>query len=115
MTQLVQALALGVLIGGVYALLASGLTLIFGVMHVVNVAHGALLVLVAMLTWWMWRHTGIDPIVASVVTTPLMFGLGWALYRGLVVRIRGASASMSVLLTFGLALTVEGVLNVTAG
>jgi len=115
MTQLAQALALGVLIGGVYALLASGLTLVFGVMHVVNVAHGALLVLVAMLTWWMWRHTGIDPILASVVTTPLMFGLGWALYRGLVVRIRGASASMSVLLTFGLALTVEGVLNVTAG
>jgi branched-chain amino acid transport system permease protein len=115
MTQFAQAVALGVLIGGVYALLASGLTLIFGVMHVVNVAHGALLVLVAMLTWWMWRHTGIDPIVASVVTTPLMFGLGWALYRGLVVRIRGASASMSVLLTFGLALTIEGVLNVTAG
>jgi branched-chain amino acid transport system permease protein len=115
MTQLAQAVALGVLIGGVYALLASGLTLIFGVMHVVNVAHGAFLVLVAMLTWWMWRHTGIDPIVASVVTTPLMFGLGWALYRGLVVRIRGSSASMSVLLTFGLALTVEGVLNVTAG
>jgi branched-chain amino acid transport system permease protein len=115
MTQLAQAVALGVLIGGVYALLASGLTLIFGVMHVVNVAHGALLVLVAMLTWWMWRQTGIDPILASVVTTPLMFGLGWALYRGLVVRIRGASASMSVLLTFGLALTVEGVLNVTAG
>jgi branched-chain amino acid transport system permease protein len=114
-TQLAQAVALGVLIGGVYALLASGLTLIFGVMHVVNVAHGAFLVLVAMLTWWMWRHTGIDPIVASVVTTPLMFGLGWALYRGLVVRIRGSSASMSVLLTFGLALTVEGVLNVTAG
>lgn len=115
MTQLAQAVALGVLIGGVYALLASGLTLIFGVMHVVNVAHGALLVLVATLTWWMWRHTGIDPIVASVVTTPLMFGLGWVLYRGLVVRIRGASASMSVLLTFGLALTIEGVLNVTAG
>ncbi|GAA4683866.1 branched-chain amino acid ABC transporter permease [Phytohabitans rumicis] len=115
MTQLVQALALGVLIGGVYALLAAGLTLIFGVMHIVNVAHGAFLVLVAMVTWWLWRHTGIDPIVASVVTTPLMFGLGWVLYRGLVVRIRGASASMSVLLTFGLALTVEGVLNVTAG
>jgi branched-chain amino acid transport system permease protein len=114
-TQLVQALALGVLIGGVYALLASGLTLIFGVMHIVNVAHGAFLVLVAMVTWWMWRHTGIDPIVASVVTTPLMFGFGWVLYRTLVVRIRGASASMSVLLTFGLALTVEGVLNVTAG
>lgn len=115
MTQLLQALALGLLIGGVYALLASGLTLIFGVMHIINIAHGAFLVLVAMVTWWLWRQTGIDPIVASVVTTPLMFGVGWVLYRSVVVRIRGASASMSVLLTFGLALTVEGLLNVTAG
>lgn len=115
MTQLLQALALGLLIGGVYALLASGLTLIFGVMRIINVAHGAFLVLVAMLTWWMWRQTGVDPIIASVVTTPLMFGVGWVLYRSVVVRIRGASPSMSVLLTFGLALTVEGLLNVTAG
>jgi branched-chain amino acid transport system permease protein len=114
-TQLVQALALGLLIGGVYALLASGLTLIFGVMHIINVAHGAFLVLVAMLTWWMWRETDIDPIVASVVTTPLMFGFGWVLYRTVIARIRGSSPSMSVLLTFGLALTIEGILNVTAG
>lgn len=115
MTQLAQALALGLLIGGVYALLASGLTLIFGVMRIINVAHGAFLVLVAMGTWWLWFRTGIDPIVASVVTTPLMFGFGWVLYRLLIVRIRGASPSMSVLLTFGLALTIEGILNVTAG
>ena len=115
MTELIQALTLGLLIGGVYALLASGLTLIFGVMHIVNVAHGAFLVLVAMLTWWLWRETGVDPILASVVTTPLMFGVGWLLYRTVIVRIRGESVSMSVLLTFGLALTVEGLLNVTAG
>jgi branched-chain amino acid transport system permease protein len=114
-THLVQALALGLLIGGVYALLAAGLTLIFGVMNIINVAHGAFLVLVAMLTWWLWRQTGIDPIAASVITTPLMFGVGWLLYRSLIVRIRGAAPSMSVLLTFGLALTVEGLLNVTAG
>jgi branched-chain amino acid transport system permease protein len=114
-TQLVQALALGVLIGGVYALLASGLTLIFGVMRIINVAQGAFLVLVAMVTWWLWRETGLDPIVASVVTTPLMFGFGWVLYRLLFLRIADKSPAMSVLLTFGLALTVEGVLNVTAG
>jgi branched-chain amino acid transport system permease protein len=114
-TELVQALTLGLLIGGVYALLASGLTLIFGVMHIVNVAHGAFLVLVAMLTWWLWRETGVDPILASVITTPLMFAVGWLLYRTVIIRIRGASVSMSVLLTFGLALTIEGLLNVTAG
>ncbi|MFZ5852424.1 MAG: branched-chain amino acid ABC transporter permease [Actinomycetota bacterium] len=115
MTQLVQALVLGLLIGGVYALMASGLTLIFGVMNIINVAQGAFLVLVAFLTWWLWRVTGIDPVLASVLTTPLMFGFGWLLYRTVLVRIRGSSPSMSVLLTFGLALAIEGVLNVTVG
>ena len=115
MTQLVQAVVLGLLIGGVYALMASGLTLVFGVMNIINVAQGAFLVLVAMVTWWLWRQTGIDPILASVITTPLMFGFGWVVYRLLIARLRGSPASMSVLLTFGLALAIEGVLNVTAG
>jgi branched-chain amino acid transport system permease protein len=115
MAQLVQALVLGVLIGGVYALMASGLTLIFGVMRIINIAQGAFLILVATFTWWLWRETGIDPILASVVTTPLMFGLGWLLYKLVVSRIRGQSPSMSVLLTFGFALVIEGVLNVVAG
>jgi branched-chain amino acid transport system permease protein len=114
-TELVQAIILGLLIGGVYALMASGLTLIFGVMNIINVAQGAFLILVAMFTWWLWRHTGVDPILASVVTTPMMFGFGWVLYRTVIIRIRGSSPSMSVLLTFGLALAIEGVLNITAG
>jgi branched-chain amino acid transport system permease protein len=115
MAQLIQALVLGLLIGGVYALMASGLTLIFGVMRIINIAQGAFLILVATFTWWLWRETGIDPILASVVTTPLMFGLGWLLYTLVVSRIRGQSPSMSVLLTFGLALVIEGILNVVAG
>ncbi|GAA3533257.1 branched-chain amino acid ABC transporter permease [Nonomuraea rosea] len=115
MAHLIQAIVLGLLIGGVYALMASGLTLIFGVMRIINVAQGAFLVLVAMVTWWLWNMTGIDPILASVITTPMMFGLGWLAYRLLISRIRGSSPSMSVLLTFGLALVIEGVLNLTAG
>jgi branched-chain amino acid transport system permease protein len=115
MTELTQALVLGVLIGGVYALMASGLTLIFGVMHIINIAQGAFLILVAMFTWWLWRETGIDPILASVVTAPLMFWFGWLLYRLVISRIRDQSASMSVLLTFGFALVIEGILNVVAG
>jgi branched-chain amino acid transport system permease protein len=115
MAQLVQALVLGLLIGGVYALMASGLALIFGVMRIINIAQGAFLILVAMFTWWLWNTTGIDPILASVVTTPLMFGFGWILYRLVISRIRDQSASMSVLLTFGFALVIEGVLNVVAG
>ncbi|GLZ05590.1 branched-chain amino acid ABC transporter permease [Actinomadura sp. NBRC 104412] len=115
MTQLTQAIVLGLLIGGVYALMASGLTLIFGVMNIINIAHGAFLVLIAMVTWWMWRETGIDPILASVVTTPLMFAFGWVVYKLVISRVRNAPPSMSVLLTFGFAMVIEGVLNVTAG
>lgn len=115
MTQLIQALILGVLIGGVYALMASGLTLIFGVMHIINIAQGAFLVLVAYLTWLLWSTTGADPILLSVVMAPLMFGFGWVLYRTVIRRIRGSVMAMSVLLTFGIAITIEGVLNMTAG
>jgi branched-chain amino acid transport system permease protein len=114
-TELVQALVLGLLIGGIYALMASGLTLIFGVMNIINVAQGALLVLIAMITWRVWSLTGLDPILMSIATTPLMFGLGWLLYRGVIERVRTAPPSMTVLLTFGIALSIEGLLNVTAG
>src|ERR1700709_1541208 len=115
MTQLVQALVVGLLIGGVYALMASGLTLIFGVMNIVNVAHGALLILVAFLTWKTWSVTGVDPILLSIVMTPVMFGVGWLLYKGVLSRISGSAPGTSVLLTFGIAITIEGILNVTAG
>lgn len=115
MEQLIQALVLGLLIGGVYALMASGLTLVFGVMQIINVAQGAFLILVAMFTWWLWKETGIDPILASVVTTPLMFCFGWIIYRVLISRVRNSGPAMSVLLTFGFALVIEGFLNVTAG
>jgi branched-chain amino acid transport system permease protein len=115
MTQLVQALVLGLLIGGVYALMASGLTLIFGVMNIINVAHGALLILVAYVTWRIWSTTGADPILLSILMTPVMFGVGWLLYKSVLQRISGSTAGMSVLLTFGIAITIEGILDVTAG
>ena len=65
MTEFLQALILGLLIGGVYALLASGLTLIFGVMNVINIAHGAFLILAAFVTWSLWRAIGLDPLVGD--------------------------------------------------
>ena len=81
MTHLAQTLILGLLIGGVYALMASGLTLIFGVMKVINVAQGALLILAALFTFELWTRTGMDPLVAILITTPIMFALGWLIYR----------------------------------
>jgi branched-chain amino acid transport system permease protein len=111
LTEFLQALILGLLIGGVYALLASGLTLIFGVMNVINIAHGAFLILAAFLTWSLWEATGLDPLVAIVITTPAMFAFGWLLYLTSVGRIRRAPPAATVLLTFGLALVLEGLMG----
>jgi branched-chain amino acid transport system permease protein len=109
--QLGQAIILGLLIGGVYALLASGLTLIFGVMDVVNVAQGALLILAAFFTWTLWKEVGIDPLLGVLLTTPAMFVIGWALYKLTIQWISGKPTSMSVLLTFALALVIEGTMG----
>src|SRR4051794_30756139 len=113
-TEFVQAIILGLLIGGVYALLASGLTLIFGVMNVINVAHGAFLIFAAFLTYSIWTATGLDPLLAIVITGPAMFVFGWLLYAGGIQRIREAPAA-SVLLTFALALVLEGVMGLVWG
>jgi branched-chain amino acid transport system permease protein len=115
MTELLQTIILGLLIGGVYALLASGLTLIFGVMNVINVAHGAFLILAAFVTWTLWDLTGLDPLLAVLVTTPLMFGFGWLLYNATIRPIRKAPPSASVLLTFSLALVLEGIMGLVWG
>ena len=115
MTEFIQTLILGLLIGGVYALLASGLTLIFGVMRVINIAHGALLILAAFLTYSLWTATGIDPLASILITTPAMLVFGWLLYQASVGRIRTAPVGASVLLTFGLALVFEGVMGLIWG
>jgi len=110
-TQLIQTLVLGLLLGGVYALLASGLTLIFGVMDVINVAQGALIILSAFMTWAAWNELGIDPLIGVLITTPAMFLIGYGLYMSTLRWIQGKPPSTSVLLTFGLALVIEGVIG----
>jgi branched-chain amino acid transport system permease protein len=110
-TELAQTVVLSLLVGGVYALVASGLTLIFGVMRVINIAHGAFLILGAFIAYTLWNQLGLDPLVGVVITTPVVFALGWLIYRLLVRPIRHAPMSSTVLLTFGLALVVEGVMG----
>lgn len=110
---LLQGLALGVLTGGVYALLASGLTLYFGVMRVVQIAHPAFLFLAAYLTYVLFTAFGVDPLLSMVVTVPLFFVLGVAIQRYLLARLRPESLPMmSVLLTFAMAIFIEGMLGV---
>lgn len=109
---LLQSLILGVLLGGLYALLAAGLTLYFGVMRVVMVAHAAFLILAAYLAWYFNRETGLDPLLSLAVTVPLFFVIGIGMQRLLLARLRPATLTMmSVLLTFAIALTIEGLLG----
>ena len=112
MSLLLQSLVLGVLLGGLYALLAAGLTLYFGVMRVVMIAHSAFLILAAYLAWFFTSSTGLDPLLSLVVTVPLFFVMGVAMQRLLISRLRPATLTMmSVLLTFSIALVIEGMLG----
>jgi branched-chain amino acid transport system permease protein len=113
MTHSIQILVLGLALGGVYALMASGLTLIFGVMGIVNLAHAAFMTVAAYLSFWAFSRYGVDPIASIVIVMPVMFCLGLAIYQLLFARSFGdpRARAMSVLLTFALALVVEGVLG----
>jgi branched-chain amino acid transport system permease protein len=108
----VQTLILGILVGGVYALMSSGLTLIFGVMRVINVAHGAFLILGAYITYVLFQTFQVDPLVSIFITIPVLFGLGWIIQRYMLSRIESPEQT-SVLVTFALALVMEGLLGVT--
>ena len=113
MHQIVQAVILGLLIGGVYALMASGLTLVFGIMRVINVAQGALVILAAYLSYALWSHLHVDPFLSVLIVAPVMFLLGVAVQLVFVRSLRGDSAEeLSLLVTWALALGIEGVLSV---
>ncbi len=109
----VQASILGLLTGGVYALMASGLALGFGVMRVINVAQGALIILGAYLSYSLYRDLGIDPFVGLVVVTPAMFVLGVVLQLAFLRPLRDEEREeLSLLVTWALALGIEGLLSV---
>src|SRR5947209_17305630 len=112
MHNVIQAVILGVLIGGVYALMASGLTLVFGIMKVINVAQGALVILAAYLSYALFSHLHVDPFLSILIVTPLMFVLGVAVQLVFVRSLRGPDAQeLSLLVTWALALGIEGVLS----
>ena len=109
----IQACILGLLTGGVYALMASGLALAFGVMRVINVAQGALIILGAYLSYTLFTSLGIDPFVGLLVVTPAMFVLGVALQFVFLRPLRDDDREeLSLLVTWAIALGIEGVLSV---
>ena len=109
LTLVVQGVVSGLLFGGVYSLMAVGLTLIFGVMRVVNFAHGDMMVWGMYLAYALSTRAGIDPYVSFVVCAAALFALGVLVQRGLVDRIVDSPHEMQILLMLGVALVLENV------
>ena len=105
-----DAIVQGVLLGGLYALFATGLSLIFGVMRLVNIAHGDLIVLAAFLGLAMVNGTGVHPLLSLIVTVPAMAAIGYALQRGILNFTLGRDILPPLLVTFGLSIIIQNVL-----
>ena len=109
--ELYQAIIDGILVGGVYALMAVGLTLIFGVLDIINIAQGVLVILGAYLSYSIYGHLHIDMFVGLLITIPAMFVIGVVIHWAFISRLRGTErTSMTLLVTYAVALIIEGVL-----
>ncbi|MCR9137621.1 MAG: branched-chain amino acid ABC transporter permease [Alphaproteobacteria bacterium] len=106
----VNTIVQGILLGGLYALFAAGLSLVFGIMRLVNLAHGDLIVLGAYLILLLVTLLGLSPFVAVLVAAPAMFALGWALQRYMLNRVLGDDILPPLLVTFGLSIVLQNAL-----
>ena len=107
MTEWANVVVQGVLIGGLYAMFAAGLSLIFGIMRLVNIAHGDFIVLAAYMALVASTTLGLNPILALVIVAPLMAALGYVLQRLLLNRTLGDDLLPPLLVTFGLSVIIQ--------
>ncbi|SRR5258708_4705737 len=111
MAQFGQALTDGILGGAVYALMAAGLTLIFGVMDIINIAQGILVILAAYLSYALSVHLHLDPFLGLFITVPVLFVLGVLIEWAFIRRLRGRErTAMSLLVSYAVAVIIEGAL-----
>src|SRR3954471_12811463 len=118
-TIVIQVLIGGILLGGLYALIAFGLSLIYGVARVLNFAHGTLLVIAGIAASAMFTAWGLNPILSAVVLTPVFFGFGWLMYVYLLEPLRHRNPTQAtvgtVLVTVGLLLVLSDLAATLAG
>jgi branched-chain amino acid transport system permease protein len=115
-TALIEAIVDGILTGGVYALMAAGLTLIFGVMDIINIAQGVMVILGAYLSFELSAHVGIGLLPGLLITAPAMFLVGMAIEFFFMRRLRDQDRTqMSILVTYAVAIVIEGVLIAVFG
>ena len=107
----VNAVLQGIMLGGFYALLACGLSLLFGVMRIINLAHGSVAVLGAFVAWTLVDRFHLSPFVALPPMLIVMYVVGWAFQRGLLERALRSGALIALLVTFGLSIVIDNVLQ----
>lgn len=112
---LVQLVVSGLLLGGLYALIALGLTLIFGVMRLVNFAQGEFITLGMYAAFWFYQSVGGNPYLSLVLVVPAALALGWILERTLFRRLGSSPPAMQILVTFGLSLTLQNAMLLVFG
>ena len=112
MQLLAQQVVLGLLIGGVYVAVAVGFSLVWGILNIVNLSHGALVMVGAYLTWWLFAARGVDPFLSLPIVAAALFGFGYGLQRLLVNRVIRAPLFFTLLLTFGVNLVLVNALLV---
>jgi branched-chain amino acid transport system permease protein len=109
----INAIVQGILVGGLYALFAAGLSLIFGVMRLVNIAHGDFIILASYIGWVAVQMLGLHPLAALVIVVPAMAAIGYGLQRGILNRTLGKDLLPPLLVTFGLSVILQnGLLQV---
>jgi branched-chain amino acid transport system permease protein len=105
---LIQGTILGVLVGGMYALMASGLTLIFGVMRLINIGHAAIIIFASYLSWALLNGLGVDPLLSILILAAAFFAGGVLLQRGVLSALVDRDLSLALLATLGVANVLEG-------
>jgi branched-chain amino acid transport system permease protein len=108
-TDLLSALITGVLLGGIFAITALGLSLVFGVMRLVNIVHGELIVLGAYLALELTRHAGLDPLVTILIVAPVLFGFALPLHRWLLEPLMSKGPEPALLTTFALSIIGQNI------
>src|SRR5262244_3256334 len=104
--ELGQIVVNALMLSGILALVASGFSLVWGIMNIVNLAHGAFIVLGAYITWGLFVWKGVDPFLSLPISMSVLFVLGYVLQRSLINRVIGAPLLATFLLTFGLEILI---------
>ena len=105
--DLVSPLVMGVMLGGLYALIALGLSMVFGVMRLINLAHGDLVIVGSYLSFVLWSSFGLDPVVSLIITIPVLFGLGFLIQHYLMRRAFAISGEAPLIIAFGISLIIQ--------